>query len=191
MLDRERALSPFGDITPWDRPRRGRWREASPSVGVLDSRTVKAPHAPGGGGYDAAEKVKGRKRHVCVDTDGRLLMVDLTAADVRDAAGAEEVVKAVRRRRPWLKHPFADGAYDRGELASLAAYHDFTLEVVRKLAGQRGFRVLPRRWVVERTFGWMTRWRRLVRDYEVRLDVSGAMIHLSMGALLLRRIAHP
>jgi transposase len=74
---------------------------------------------------------------------------------------------------------------------SAAAYHDFVIEVVRKLAGQQGFRVLPRRWVVERTFGWMTRWRRPVLDYERRSDVSEAMIHIGMGALLIRRIAHP
>jgi len=174
MLDREQA-----------------GREAQPTAGVVDSQTVKAPHAPGGGRYDGAKKLKGRKRHVAADTDGRLLMVSLTAADVQDAAGAEEIVKAVRRRWPWLKHLFADGAYDRGRLASLAAYKDFTLEVVRKLLGQKGFQAPPRRWVVERTFGWLMRWRRLVRDYEVRLDVSDAMIHLSMGALLLRRVAHP
>ena len=174
MLDREQA-----------------GREASPTAGVVDSQTVKAPSAPGGGGYDAAKKLKGRKRHVAVDTDGRLLMVNLTAADVQDAAGAEAIVKGVRRRWPWLKHLFADGAYDRGRLASLVAYKDFTLEVVRKLPDQKGFQVLPRRWVVERTFGWMTRWRRLVRDYEKLIDVSDAMIHLSMGALLLRRVAHP
>jgi putative transposase len=172
-----------------DREQHG--REASPSAGVIDSQSVKAPHAPGGGGYDAAKRTKGRKRHVAVDTDGRLLMVNLTTADVQDATGAEEIVRAVRKRWPWLKHLFADGAYDRGRLASLAAYKDFTLEVVRKLPDQKGFQVLPRRWVVERTFGWMTRWRRLVRDDEVRLDVSEAMIHLSMGALLLRRVAHP
>ena len=174
MLDREQA-----------------GREASPTAGVVDSQTVKAPHAPGGGGYDAAKRTKGRKRHIAVDTDGRLLMVNLTTADVQDGAGAEEIVRAVRKRWPWLKHLFADGAYDRGKLASLAAYKDFTLEIVRKLPDQKGFQVLPRRWVVERTFGWMTRWRRLVRDYEKRLDVSDAMIYLGMGALLLRRVAHP
>ena len=166
-------------------------REASPTAGVVDSQTVKAPHAPEGGGYDAAKRTKGRKRHVAVDTDGRLLMVNLTTADIQDAAGAEAIVKGVRRRWPWLKHLFADGAYNRGRLASLAAYKDFTLEVVRKLPDQKGFQVLPRRWVVERSFGWMTRWRRLVRDYEKLIDVSDAMIHLSMGALLLRRVAHP
>ncbi len=174
MLDREQA-----------------GREASPSAGVLDSQTVKAPHAPGGGGYDAAKRTKGRKRHIAVDTDGRLLMVNLSTADVQDAAGAERIVAAVRKRWPWLKHLFADGAYDRGKLMSAAAYHDFVLEIVRKLPDQVGFQVLPRRWVVERTFGWMTRWRRLVRDYEKRLDVSEAMIHVSMGALLLRRVANP
>ena len=140
---------------------------------------------------DGGKRIVGRKRHVAVDTDGRLLMVNLTPADVQDAAGAERIVAAVRKRWPWLKHLFADGAYDRGKLMSAAAYRDFTIEVVRKLAGQQGFRVLPRRWVVERTFGWMTRWRRLVRDYERRCDVSEAMIRVSMGALLLRRVAHP
>lgn len=74
---------------------------------------------------------------------------------------------------------------------SQAAYHDFVLEVVRKLVGQQGFQPLPRRWVVERTFGWLMRWRRLVRDHERRCDVSEAMIHVSMGALPLRRTAHP
>jgi transposase len=167
-------------------------REASPSAGVLDSQSVKAPQAPSGGGYDAAKKIKGRKRHVAVDTDGRLLMVNLTTADVQDAGGgAERIVAALRKRWPWLKHLFADGAYDRGRLMSEAAYRGFVIEVVRRLTGQQGFQVLPRRWVVERTFGWMMRWRRLVRDYEERCDVSEAMIHVGLGALLLRRVAHP
>src|SRR3712207_4158237 len=83
-------------------------REASPTAGVLDSQTVKAPAAPDGGGYDAAKRVKGRKRHVAVDTDGRLLMVNLTTADVQDAAGAERIMAAIRKRWPWLKHLFAD-----------------------------------------------------------------------------------
>ena len=182
-----------------DRARVG--RDMSPTAGVLDSQTVKAPLAPEGdgagggsparGGYDAAKRTRGRKRHIAVDTDGRLLLVNLTPADVQDAAGAERIVGAIRQRWPWLRHLFADGAYDRGKLASAAAYQDLVIEVVRKLPDQVGFQVLPRRWVVERTFGWMTRWRRLVRDYERRLDVSEAMIRVSMGALLLRRIAHP
>ena len=172
MLDRERAGC-----------------EASPSAGILDSQSVKAPAALERG-YDANKKVVGRKRHVAVDTDGRLLMVNLTPADISDSAGGQMILDAIRRRWPWLKHFFADGAYDRGQLMDKAAFLGFVIEVVRRLAEQPGFIVLPRRWVVERTFGWMIRWRRLVRDYEQRIDVSEAMIHVALGGLLLRRISH-
>jgi len=170
-----------------DRERVG--REASPSAGVLDSQSIKAPAAKKRG-FDAGKKVTGRKRHIAVDTDGRLLMVNLTTADISDSAAAQVILDAVRKRWPWLKHLFADGAYDRGKLLDKAAFLDFVIEIVRRTDAEPGFKVLPRRWVVERTFGWMTRWRRLVRDYEERLDVSEAMIHVAMGSLLLRRIAH-
>ena len=171
MLDRERA-----------------GREASPTGGVLDSQSVKAPAAKERG-FDGGKKITGRKRHVAVDTDGRLLMINLTSADISDSAGAQMILDAIRKRWPWLKHLFADGAYDRGQLMDKAAFLDFVIEIVRKMEGQQGFEVLPRRWVVERTFGWMMRWRRLVRDYEQRIDVSEAMIQVAMGSLLLRRIA--
>jgi putative transposase len=172
MLDRERA-----------------GREASPSGGVLDSQTVKAPFAEIRG-FDGGKKIVGRKRHIAVDTDGRLLMVNLTTADISDSAGAQMILEGIRKRWPWLKHLFADGAYDRTKLMDKAAFLDFVIEIVRRSDVQAGFAVIPRRWVVERTFGWMIRWRRLVRDYEKRLDVSEAMIHVAMGSLLLRRIAH-
>ena len=172
MLDRERA-----------------GRKASPSDGVLDSQTVKAPHAKARG-YDANKKIVGRKRHIAIDTDGRLLMVNLTTADISDIAGAQAILDTVRKRWRQLKHLFADGAYDRTKLLDKALFRDFVLEIVRRTDNDPGFKVLPRRWVVERTFGWMTHRRRLLRDYETRLDVSKAMIHLAMGSLLLRRIAH-
>jgi transposase len=166
-------------------------REASPSGGVIDSQTVKAP-APGAArGYDAGKKIVGRKRHISVDTDGRLLMVNLTPADISDSAGAQTLLDGIRKRWPWVKHLFADGAYDRLQLMDKAAYLEFVIEVIRRSDAQVGFEVLPRRWVVERTFGWMTRWRRLVRDYESRLDVSEAMILVAMGGNMLRRNAHP
>jgi putative transposase len=170
-----------------DRERAG--REASPSAGIVDSQSVKAPAAKERG-YDAGKKVVGRKRHIAVDTDGRLLMVNLTTADISDSAGAQTILAAIRKRWPWLKHLFADGAYDRTKLMDKAAFLDFVIAIVRRLEGEPGFTVLPRRWVVERTFGWLVRWRRLVRDYEQRLDVSEAMIHVAMGSLLLRRISH-
>ena len=90
-----------------------------------------------------------------------------------------------------MKHFFADGAYDRTALMDKAAMGDFVVEIIRRIDAEPGFKVLPRRWVVERTFGWMTRWRRLVRDFESRIDVSEAMIHIAMGGILLRRNAHP
>jgi transposase len=170
-----------------DRERAG--REASPSAGVIDSQSVKAPSAKERG-FCATKKVVGRKRHIAVDTDGRLLMVNLTTADISDSAGAQAILDAIRKRWPWLKHLFADGAYDRRQLLDKAAFLDFTIEVVKRIEGETGFHVLPRRWVVERSFGWLTRYRRLVRDYEQRLDVSEAMIYAAMGSLLVRRIAH-
>ena len=163
-------------------------REAGPG-GVLDSQTVKAPFAAQRG-YDEAKKIVGRKRHVAVDTDGRFLMVNLTTADVSDSAGAQLILEGIRKRWPWLKHLFADSAYDRTRLLDKAAFLNFVIEIVRRSDKQVGFEVIARRWVVERTFGWMIRWRRFVRDYEKRLDFSEAMIHVAMGSLLRRRIAH-
>jgi putative transposase len=129
MLDRERA-----------------GREASPSGGVLDRQPVKAP-AAATRGYDAAKKIVGRKRHIAVDTDGRLLMVHLTPANISDSAGAQMILDAIRKRWPWPKHLFADGAYDRGKLMDKAAFRDFTVEIVRRLDAKPGFKVLPRRWL--------------------------------------------
>jgi putative transposase len=170
-----------------DRERSG--RAAGPTAGVIDSQSIKAPAAKKRG-YDAAKKIVGRKRHIAVDTDGRLLMVNLTTADISDSAGAQAVLDAIRKRWPWIKHLFADGAYDRRKLMDKAAFNDFVIEIIRRIDSEPGFKVLPRRWVVERTFAWMTRWRRLVRDYEQRIDVSKAMIHVALGSLLLRRITH-
>jgi len=90
-----------------------------------------------------------------------------------------------------VKHLFADGAYDRRRLLDQAAFLDFVVEVVRRTDSEPGFKVIPRRRVVERSFGWITRYRRLVRDYEARLDASEAMIFAAMGSLLVRRITHP
>jgi len=99
------------------------------------------------------------------------------------------VLDALVKRWPRIKHLFADSAYDRRQLLDKAAFLDFTIEIVKRT--QAAFVVVPRRWVVERTFGWMIRHRRLVRDYEARMDVSHAMIDIAMTAMLIRRIAHP
>jgi putative transposase len=167
--------------------RMGSGREAVPSAGVLDSQSVKAPAAPERG-YDANKRIKGRKRHIAVDTDGRLLAMNLTPADAADSTGAQLVLDALQTRWPWVQHLFGDAAYDRRTLMDKAAFMNFTIEVVRKLAGQQGFAVQPRRWVVERTFGWLMRWRRLVRDYERRIDVSHNMIYLALGSTMMQRL---
>jgi transposase len=125
-----------------DRERSG--REASPSAGIVDSKSVKAPMAAARG-YCPAKKVVGRKRHIAVDTDGRLLMVNLTTGDIADGTGAQPILDALRKRWPWMKHLFADGACDRRQLLGKAAFLDFVIEVVRRLDAEPGFKVLPRR----------------------------------------------
>lgn len=163
-------------------------REAAPTAGVVDSQSVKAPAAKERG-YDAFKKVKGRKRHIAVDTDGRLLAVNLTPADVADSTGAMLVLDALKQKWPDVKHLFGDAAYDHRKFMDKVAFLDFTVEVVRRLQGQHGFAVQPRRWVVERTFAWLLRWRRLVRDYEQRIDVSQNMMYIAMGSMLMHRIS--
>ena len=113
-----------------DRERTG--REASPSAAVIDSQSVKAPAAKERG-FDAAKKIVGHKRHIAVDTDGRLLLVNLTTADISDSAGGQAILDSIRKRWPWVKHLLADGAYDRATLMDKAAFLDFVIEVVRSL----------------------------------------------------------
>ena len=170
--------------------RQAQGRDEQPTVAVIDSQTIKAPGAARRG-YDAAKRIDGRKRHIAVDADGRLLMARVTPADIADPSGALAVLEALKQRWPWVKHLFADAAYDWRQLLDKAAFLDFVVEVVRRLAGQHSFAPLPRRWVVERTFGWTMRWRRLVRDYEMRLHISTAMIHVALGSVLLQRLLIP
>ncbi len=110
-----------------DRERAGRAEQ--PTAAIIDSQSIKAPAAGGTRGYDGAKKIVGRKRHIAVDTDGRLLMVNVTTADIADSTGAQLVIAAVRKRWPWIKHLFADGAYDRRQLLESAALLDFVVEI--------------------------------------------------------------
>ena len=135
--------------------------------------------------------MKGRKRHVAVDTSGLLLGVVVHAADIQDAEGVGDLLRRLKRLYPWLRLVFADGAYDR--LAALLACFllGLTLIVVRRLAGSAGFVLLPRRWVAERTLGWLGRWRRLSKDYEELPEVAETMVKLATIRLMLHRLAHP
>ncbi|MBA4866917.1 IS5 family transposase [Streptomyces sp. PSKA54] len=166
-------------------------REAEPSAGVVDSQSVKADAtvALASRGYDAGKKINGRKRHLLTDTLGLVLAVLVTPASTTDRDAARIMLPTAKNRFRRLSRIWADGGYT-GHLADWTAAHlGVVLDVVRRSDDVTGFQVLPRRWVVERSFAWFLRSRRLVRDYERRTDTSEAVILWSMTTLMSRRLA--
>lgn len=181
-------------------------RSAQPSAGILDSQSVKTSEAGGPRGFDGAKKVNGRKRHVLVDTTGLILNVVVHPADVQDREGGKLVLDGITQKLPKLEKVWADQGYTGGFQRWVHTTVGIVLEVVDpwwrqikrynpELLGSLGldatFNVVPRRWVVERTFGWLVKNRRLVRDDEALPETTEMLVYLAMIRIMLARLVRP
>lgn len=165
-------------------------RDVQPTAGVIDSQSVKTSENTSLFGFDAGKKVKGRKRHIITDTCGNLIAIQVHPANIQDRDGAPGVFAKLGREAPKLRHVFADGGYAgpklKGTLGSLGRW---TLAIVKRSDTAKGFEVLPRRWVVERTFAWLGRCRRLAKDWEKTAESAEAWVLIAHIRRLTRRIA--
>ena len=165
-------------------------RDPVPSAGIIDSQSVPTTESGGPRGVDAGKRIKGRKRHIVTDTEGFLLATRVHEANIQDPHGAVPLLRSLRRCFPELRHIFADRVY-RGEqlLNAIADCGPWTIEIVQRPPGVKGFQLLPRRWVVERSLAWLGRSRRLAKDFEATIASATAWVLVANLRLLSRRLA--
>lgn len=167
------------------------FKEASPTAGVVDSQSVKTTEAGGLRGDDAGKKINGRKRHLVTDTLGLPLNLAVHPASIQDRDGLALACRWIKRQFPWLTCLFADAGYQGPIAAGIAASAGRRLETVKRPPHAEGFEVVPRRWVIERTFGWLGRNRRLAKDFERLIETSTAMAVVAIIQVLARRLPNP
>jgi putative transposase len=167
-------------------------RKPRPTAAIIDSQSASTTQAGGPRGFDPGKRIYGRKRHIVTDTNGLLLAVHVHPANVQDVHGAVPLLEQVRQRFPKLHHVFADRVYRGPQLVkALSHCGPWQIEIVQRPLGVKGFHLLPRRWVVERTFAWIGRCRRLARDFEARSATEVAWLLVAHLRLLTRRLARP